>query len=673
MEPDALGLVGTTIADKYAVESVVGEGGFAIVYRATHLVWKRPVAVKVFKALGEVAASEREKLLADFIQEGRLLADLSERSTAICQARDVGMLTTPRGEHVPYMVLEWLDGRPLDSVIESERAAELPQRTLDEVLRLLDPVADALALAHKQGIAHRDVKPANVFVLGDDARAVELGVKLLDFGIAKVVQDAQKMGFGKTAGHITSFTPSYGAPEQFNRAYGATGPWTDVFSLALLVVELLSGREPLAGESLVQLAHAASDVNARPTPRAFGIELPDAVEAVFLRAVAVRPEERWATAGEFWSALRSAAAGAGIASSRVGVASSRTFVDVHDRAIQAPISTQPAPEPKGLAKMLVGIGVVLAIGVGVARLAWKRSPPPEPPAAMSSEPSASASTLVLAGACPPGMKKIDGGAYFIGSDEKAAEPNEKPPHRVVLESFCLDEFEVTLARYTACSDLGDCLRPGKENVWPGITDEQRNIYDPLCTFNDPGTFAQHPVNCVDWVQATRFCGVGGGRLPTEAEWEFAARGSSGRTYPWGDELPNEHLLNACGEECVAWMTKHPDPALKGRAPTPMYPGNDMFPTIAPVGSFPKGASRWGVQDLVGNVGEWVADWYAPYDPASSSTVTKNPQGPASGTERVIRGGAWNGALPSWVRPAFRSQAAPDSRTHGTGFRCARSL
>src|SRR4051812_6603436 len=106
---DPLGLVGTTIAEKYAIERVVGQGGFATVYRAMHLLWKRPVAVKVFTALGEVAASQRQKLLDDFIQEGALLADLSERTTAICQSRDVGTFTTARGE-TPYMVLEWLDG-----------------------------------------------------------------------------------------------------------------------------------------------------------------------------------------------------------------------------------------------------------------------------------------------------------------------------------------------------------------------------------------------------------------------------------------------------------------------------------------------------------------------------------------------------------------------------------
>ena len=90
------------------------------------------------------------------------------------------------------------------------------------------------------------------------------------------------------------------------------------------------------------------------------------------------------------------------------------------------------------------------------------------------------------------------------------------------------------------------------------------------------------------------------------------------------------------------------------------------------GSFPKGKSRWGLQDVVGNVWEWVSDYYADYDKAGASTRTTDPQGPASGTDRVIRGGAWNGSTPSWVRPSFRFHAAPDARSYGFGFRCARS-
>src|ERR1700733_15274756 len=135
--PDTLNLIGTTIADKYAVEAVVGEGGFAVVYRATHLLWKRPVAVKVFKALGDFAAEHRAKLLEDFIREGALLADLSKRSAAIVQARDVGMLTTPKGDQVPYMVLEWLEGATLESVIQGEQERGFAPRSIDEAVRLL--------------------------------------------------------------------------------------------------------------------------------------------------------------------------------------------------------------------------------------------------------------------------------------------------------------------------------------------------------------------------------------------------------------------------------------------------------------------------------------------------------------------------------------------------------
>ena len=302
MTYDPLGLLGTTIAEKYAIESIVGEGGFAIVYRATHLVWKRPVAVKVFKALGEVTADRRQALLDDFIQEGALLGELSEKTTAICQARDVGMTATANGQTVPYMVLEWLEGKSLEDVLDDEARAGTRPRTVVEMVRLLGPIADALALAHARGISHRDVKPANIFVLGDP-RATVPSVKLLDFGIAKVVSDVEKMGLRSTSGALTSFTPLYGAPEQFNRSYGTTGPWTDVFALALVAGEVLAGRTAMTGESVIELSVTASNPLVRPTPRSLGVSVSAEVERIFERALAVQPTERWGTAGEFWEAL----------------------------------------------------------------------------------------------------------------------------------------------------------------------------------------------------------------------------------------------------------------------------------------------------------------------------------------------------------------------------------
>ncbi len=700
---DSLGLLGTTIAGKYALESVVGQGGFAIVYRAQHLLWKRPVAVKVFTALGEVAEGQREKLLEDFIQEGALLADLSERSTAIVQARDIGMLVTAKGDSVPYMVLEWLEGAPLEDVLAKEHAANAPLRSLEDVVRWLDPIGEALALAHKKGIAHRDVKPANIFILSEGSLG---GVKLLDFGIAKVVQDAQKLGFGRTAGHITSFTPLYGAPEQFNRSYGSTGPWTDVFALALVVAEVASGKEPMSGDTIMQLAVASADERVRPTPRTLGVSISDDVEAIFAKAVAVKPEARFQNAADFWNALRSAVIGdrlTSMASSRMPSVSrydiaSDAAVATTALAVAPPLTSGAStvsgasgqltsPDTRGAwksrAKVLVVVAVAvgaLAVGgaVGVRALQARDGSQVTPagtaplPSSALAVPFASAPVSAISPPkdCADGMVMIPGGEFFMGSEETDVLDREAPAHKVKLSPYCLDPYETTVAEYRKCSDRGACRRAGKENVWPGITNVQRKIYDPLCTITDPVAKATHPVNCVDWDQAREACEARGARLPTEAEWEFAARGPDGRTYPWGDDPPSAKLLNACGKECVAWQRAHPEP---DTTPALMYAADDGYPNTAPVGSFPEGKSRYGIYDVVGNVWEWVADFHADYEQGAASATMADPKGPLSGTARVIRGGAWNGSKTAWLRPSVRFHVAQSARSYGFGFRCAKSL
>jgi eukaryotic-like serine/threonine-protein kinase len=688
VEHDTLKLIGRIIADKYAVESLVGQGGFATVYRATHLLWKRPVALKVFKVLSEFSPRDRQRLLDEFIQEGALLADLSERTTAIVQARDTGMLDAPNGEQVPYMVLEWLEGATLETVLADESARGLPLRSVDEAVRLLDPAAEALALAHRKGIAHRDVKPANIFVLGDPRG--EGTVKLLDFGIAKVVSDAQKMAgtFDKTSGHVTSFTPGYGAPEQFTRAHGSTGPWTDVFALALIVVEMVTGHEALQGDDFLQLAVASANPDRRPTPRTLGASISDAVEAVLAKAVSVKPSDRWQSGGELWNALRRALQMPPMATmtdplsppgrqvapiSTAATVAARTAASGSHRAAVtggAPVSAAVARTGSGKTGVFVALGVALAAGIAVTVgvLKPRASSAPASIAAValpavaipaSAGVAAPPPAVAASPACPPGTIVIPGGSFFMGSDDGL--PAERPAHQVTIAPYCIDEFEVTVEQYKACSDAGRCKRAGTTNEWTGIADKERKAFDPLCNIRDPAARARHPINCVDWEMADKFCREQGKRLPTEAEWEFAARGPDGRKYPWGDDDPSPAHLNACGRECVAWGVKN-GIDLKG-----MYDVDDGFANTAPVGSFPRGASRYGVQDVVGNVWEWVADWYGAYGKEEET----GPTGPHDGDEKVIRGGAWNGAYPAWVRPTFRYKDSPGKRSHGIGMRCAK--
>ena len=727
--PDPLALVGTTVSDKYEIERVVGEGGFAIVYRATHKVWQRPVAIKVFRAMGDLQPERREQLVKSFIQEGALLAELSERSAAICQARDVGVLKMRDGRELPYMVLEWLEGRSLEQVLDAEKERRVRPRTPQETLQILEPAALALALAHRKGIAHRDVKPANIFVIGDPRG--EYTVKILDFGIAKVVQDVQRAAgaFQQTQGVVSSFTPAYGAPEQFSRTHGATGPWTDVFALALIFTELMTHEAPLRGEDLTQLAFCSMDPKRRPTPRAYGYDISDALEAALRRALAVAPDERFRSTGEFWDALRSALAMEPMRAF-VGADSSRTSSGSNPQltALAPPDSnallraggrgslgpqpgtpeayrssvptpppmnataiigsghinthrTMPTPGPSAMpaavgrpgstAALFAGLGAAAVVLAGVAAAGvWLFAIRGKDAITPTTSPGASTSSSVALPVvpppptCPAGMIMISGGKFFMGSDDKKDEESERPAHQVTLSPYCIDTTEVTVAQYKECSDKGECKRAPRDNDWPGITAREKKIYDPLCNIREPEAHANYPINCIDWELSDAFCKASGRRLSTEAEWEFATRGSDGRKYPWGDEPPTSgSRLNACGKECLAWGKKNNEEV------SAMYAADDTFANTAPVGSFPNGASPFGLQDVVGNVWEWASDWHAPYAPGA----VVDPTGGATGTERVLRGGAWNGGDVAWVRPTYRFKSEPGLRSHGIGLRCAKDL
>jgi sulfatase modifying factor 1 len=210
--------------------------------------------------------------------------------------------------------------------------------------------------------------------------------------------------------------------------------------------------------------------------------------------------------------------------------------------------------------------------------------------------------------------------------------NETEPHPVTLRSFSIDRLEVTAGDYDRCADRGVCApRPTRSGGG--------SLRDPLL-----------PATLVTWSDAQTYCLDRGGRLPTEAEWEFAARGLSGRRYPWGDVF-DRYRLNG------------------GRfAPDPLESA-DGYAELAPVGSFSSGTTPSGIHDLAGNAEEWVADWYAPDYPDAS---LDNPRGPEQGEERVVRGGSYvhGGA---WTRASARGHDVPSARRAWRGFRCAYEL
>jgi eukaryotic-like serine/threonine-protein kinase len=691
---DPLGIAGQTIAEKYRIEKLVGEGGFAVVYRAIHTIWNKPVAIKFFNGLSSAPVDQREQFKDAFIQEGALLTELSSQTAGIVQARDVGTYTSPDGQWMPYMVLEWLEGKPLDELLEGERAAGMPPWGISEVVSVLGQAASALDVAHGKGIAHRDIKPANLFVLGvEGARAGKSTVKVLDFGVAKMMSDNTqlKAALAKTGMSVTSFTPQYGAPEQFNRSYGATGPWTDVYALALVAVEMLTGRVALEGDDLIQLAFASGNPERRPSPRALGAQVSDAVEGVFQRALAVRPQDRYARAREFWKDLEGALTGSfsdtvlhpGVVTGQLPTVSSgytqpAPIGGVPGSPMQTTSSPStlaaPTPAPgRKTGAIIGGLAAIAALGAGAFFVLGQGKEPavigseavkPElsAVAAAAPPPSASAAPAV---SCPANMVLIPAGQFFMGSDAKDAPPNQKPSHNVTLAAFCIDLYEVTAGQYRECSDNGKCRRGTPEVDWPNITPTDKKVYSPLCTLPDPAK-ADHPANCLSWEMANTYCKNNDKRLPTEAEWEYATRGPDGRVYPWGDEAPTEKHLNACGTECLAWAKQN---KVAQQFPGALYQADDGFATTAPVGKFPAGRSRFGPYDVVGNVWEWVADWEGAYWAADQ----KNPSGPDTGEKRVIRGGGWNGSFPEWLHPSFRFAQAPSAQSHGVGFRCAASL
>jgi formylglycine-generating enzyme required for sulfatase activity len=242
-------------------------------------------------------------------------------------------------------------------------------------------------------------------------------------------------------------------------------------------------------------------------------------------------------------------------------------------------------------------------------LMYKALPPPTP----------AAPPAPTAPSDQDAMIPIKGGDFTMGD---ASQTNASPAHKVSLTAYSIDKYEVTAKRYASCVASGMCTAP--------------TMSEPECTYGKTGK-ENYPINCVTWDEAKSFCSWNKKRLPTEAEWELAARGPSGRTYPWGSDAPScsKASFKGCGTG---------GPGL--------------------IGQHGLGISYYGVHDMAGNVDEWVKDWFATY----SAGATVDPTGPSSGTKRTIRGGNWKEDLGLQSYARWSSDRAATT----IGFRCAKT-
>ncbi len=627
-------LIGQSLG-RYHILEQLGEGGMATVYKAYDTRLEREVAVKIIRH-GAFPPTAIEHILKRFEREARVLASLTHPNI-------VKVLDSGEQDGIPYLVMEFVPSGTLKEFLNRKPAQPIPWET---AARLLAPIARALQYAHQHPakIVHRDVKPSNILI-------TKSGLPMLsDFGIAKILENEETVELTSTGTGIG--TPEYMAPEQgINKAVDHRA---DIYALGTIFYEMVAGRKPYQADTPLAVMMMKS-IEPLPRPSKFVPGLPEIIERILFKALAKDPDDRYANMSEFADALEKVAEG------RL----------THSSA--PPTSTKPAFVASTGFKLVLGLaaGLLLCM-VGIAS-AWISTRKLNQPVLMNEIqtpsveiPIADNSVLDITTPTPTEIPYIipspidsmispnDGvelvyipeGEFIMGSnsDEPYWWGAESPKHRVFLDAFWIYRAEVTNALYRTCVEAKACPSP-TNNSSRTITDYFLNTkYD------------NYPVIYVTYEGALSYCVWAGAYLPTEAQWEKAARGTDGRLFPWGDDAVQAYHANFCDSNC-------PNPS----SVEVMWDLNDGYRDTAPVGSYPRGSSPFGAWDMAGNVTEWVSDWYA--TSYYSVSPYENPIGPLNGTKHPIRGGSWwtgAGAL----RPAARASKSLDYSMDMVGFRCA---
>ncbi len=664
---------------KYKILELVGRGATAEVYRACEVALDREVALKVLRPalVPDVTIFER------FLLEARVAARLLHPYIAT-------VFDTGEADGRFYIAMRYVDGRSLDRIIRED--GPLPPA---EVLKLARQMGSALYFAHDRGFLHRDVKPANII------RSTQGDYILTDFGLARAMMST---GLTSHTGAILGTPayvapevwlnePVGPAVDQYSLACvlyealmgrvlfeGPTPP-------AVMTAHILKGPGSLEGlpPAMVDpIRHALHQKPAERFPdlRAFVLALeggsipipsidpapapsPSPAPAakpspVLSVAPSVSPTQpilppptdqlgtapKQKSASFHWPVWATILLALGGLVALLGCGLAFVFWDdifYHpptQQALMTPvIITPPDLDPTRTPRSPVVITPETNIIVLPTVASNGSSPPTKPPAAPTDSPIASPEPPALQSCTDVGQTTIaatDGatmlcvpaGDFLMGSDSSEAWENESPVHNVYLDAFWIDKTEVTNAMYARCVAAGVCREPYQ------FSSKTRDSY-----FNH-SDYANYPVIFIDMNDAQDYCNWVGGRLPTEAEWEKAARGTDGRTYPWGNSNLDRNHTN--------------------------YNENEGDTTA--VGSYPSGASPYGALDMLGNVWEWTSDWLS--DDYYSLSPRSNPAGPASGEYIVWRGGSF-GSVARVVRVSNRYGGSINYRKDSLGFRCVR--
>ncbi|MCO5167744.1 MAG: bifunctional serine/threonine-protein kinase/formylglycine-generating enzyme family protein [Planctomycetes bacterium] len=688
--PPPLPAVLAALGARFELGPELGRGSFGIVWRARERQTRREVALKVLHA--EDALDARR--LARFQREGQVAAGLAHPGIVRVHAAGDAL-------GVPWLACELVEG--------AETLGQAYFRLADDRdarVRLVRDVARALGHAHARGVVHRDVKPDNVLV-APDGRA-----RLADFGLAAAQGFARLTRTGAMLG-----TPQFMSPEQV-RGWEVGAP-ADVWSAGVLLYLALARELPFRGPTAMALA-AAIDAAAPRPPRAVDPDVPAALEAICLKALARDPRDRYADGDalaadlDAWLAGRPVSAGGGLAALRprarraarrvtLALLPGGALAAAALLALSGPDAPGAAPGPTIALRSPADGAEVWEPAVTLAGRVEGATPPVQLTVTLEG-PGARPRRLEVApdgrfeAALPlrPGEHRL-ALAAVDAADRRAAlrlvvRRGDGPPWFGQLEPALRPAYPLPAGvewgrvpgEYVNARDgstlvwvpagelrVGDEVRtPEHENAWPahevvitrgffiGKTEvtwaQYRRYAAETRTWLPTSVFPagpDHPVHSVSWRDAQAYCAWAGARLPTEAEWEYAARGSDGRRYPWGDERPTSRHANLSAD--------------------------DLYPYTSPVGAFPQGASPFGCLDMVGNVWEWVQDRYALYgperrvDPAGPERPGDARQEEAPGTidHRVNRGGAWNSTV-SYSATA-RANAEPSYRGTAIGFRIAR--